>query len=100
MSYHKYRVRVSRRDKKRKVNRSGLIIFTETTNMPPHLIKPEPCRKWKKDKWKSLPPACLRLIKFNRDVRIRKLEWITFNSGINAIYPSDDDDLEMKVKPD
>ena len=68
--------------------------------MPPHLIKPEPRRKWKKDEWKSLPPAYLRLIKANREVQIGKLGWIAFNSGINAIYPSDDDDLNMKVKPD
>jgi hypothetical protein len=65
--------------------------------MPPHLIEKEP-RKWKKDEWKKLPCAALALIKFNREVRIRKTHWLAWNAGVNPIYPSDDDDLDYKER--
>jgi hypothetical protein len=37
--------------------------------MPTHLIEQEP-RKWKKDKWRSLSPPKVQLIKFCRRLKI------------------------------
>jgi hypothetical protein len=60
--------------------------------MPPHHIEKEP-RNWKKDEWKTMPPYDQWVIKRMREVRIGKLERIAMHRGINAIYPSYDDDL-------
>jgi hypothetical protein len=55
--------------------------------------------KWKKNEWKTLPPYDQWVIKRMSEVRIGKLEWIAMHCGINAIYPSNNDELNYKERP-
>jgi hypothetical protein len=61
----------------------------------PHLIEWEP-RKWKKDEWRTLSPAKVRLIETCRRIKITQTIRIAEALGIAPIYLSDDDNLAYK----
>jgi hypothetical protein len=58
--------------------------------MEPDLMEKRTARKWKKDKWKSLPPLAIKSIKQARMCKLWYLGRKAVILGIHPIYSSDD----------
>jgi hypothetical protein len=67
--------------------------------MPPHRIKRGPKKRWKKGEWKTLSKEHKDFILWVRRQKINDLVRIAEETGVNAIYPSDDDDLNWRPRP-